>query len=74
MISGIDRELAKRHLAACGQAYCGGRQRVESQIAMVAQLQRDGHDIRQSKSLLEQFEQTLALQLETRARILDELK
>jgi hypothetical protein len=51
-----------------------GQKRVEAQVALVVRLERDGYDTAQAKSLLEQFQTTLALQIEDRNRILRELE
>lgn len=59
-------DLANRHVAE------GGR-RVKRQAALTVELERDGHDTIQAKELLEQLRITLALQIEDRDRILQEL-
>ena len=71
--STVDRELARQHLKLANRHLAEGQARVEAQIALVARLERDGHDTFQAKKLLEQFEQTLALQMQSRDRILQEL-
>ena len=73
MNSTVDRELARQHLELANKHVAEGQARIEAQIALVARLERDGHDTLQAKKLLEQFEQTLALQIETRERIIQEL-
>jgi hypothetical protein len=71
--SAVDRETALQHLELANKHVAEGQKRIDAQLALVAKLARDGHDTLQAKSLLEQFEQTLALQLETRDRIVQEL-
>ena len=72
-ISGVDLDLARQHLEQANKHVSEGQKRTDAQIALVARLERDGHDTRQTRALLEQFEQTLALQIETRAHIIQEL-
>jgi hypothetical protein len=71
--STIDRELARRHLELANKHVAEGQKRVEAQLALVVKLGRDGHDTSQAKALLRQFEETLALQIQTRDRIVQEL-
>ena len=65
--------MARQHLALANKHVAEGQKRIDTQLALVAKLARDGHDTLQAKSLLQQFEDTLALQLETRDRIVQEL-
>jgi hypothetical protein len=67
------REIAREHLELANMHVAGGRQRVRAQRHLLAKLERDGHDTHQSKRLLEQFEATLAFQVEHRDRILREV-
>jgi hypothetical protein len=71
--SSTDREPARKHLELANKHVAEGQKRIEAQLALVARLARDGHDTVQAQSLLQQFEETLALQIETRERIIDEL-
>jgi hypothetical protein len=59
-------DLAERHVSQ-------GRERVHKQAALLARLERDGHNTEQAKSLLEQLERALSLQIESRDRIQREL-
>ena len=68
-----DRATALRHLELANRHVSQGRQRVDRQAALIAQLERDGHDTKQGKMLLEEMKITLALQIEDRDRILGEL-
>jgi uncharacterized membrane protein len=71
--SALDTEKFREHLALANKHVAQGRQRVERQAALFAKLESGGHDITQAKALLEQLRHTLALQIETRDRILREL-
>jgi hypothetical protein len=73
MTSTVDQNLARQHLELANKHVADGQKRIEAQLALVARLERDGHDTVQAKSLLQQFEETLTLQLETRNRIVQEL-
>jgi hypothetical protein len=68
-----DRATALRHLELANGHVAEGVRRVERQAALIAGLERDGHDTVQAKDLLEQLKTTLALQIEHRDRILHEL-
>ena len=69
----VDQEIGRRHLELANRHVAEGQKRVDAQITLVVKLDRDGHDTRQAKKLLEQFEQILALQIEHRNRIVQEL-
>jgi hypothetical protein len=71
--SPADREIARQHLELANKHVAEGQKRIDAQLALVAKLARDGHDTVQARMLLQQFEDTLALQLETRDRIVQEL-
>jgi hypothetical protein len=73
MSSTIDQNLARQHLELANKHVADGQKRVDAQLLLIARLTRDGHDTGQANSLLQQFEQTLALQIETRERIIQEL-
>jgi hypothetical protein len=68
-----DRATALRHLELAIKHVSLGQQRVDKQAALIAQLERDGHDTKQGKMLLDEMKITLALQIEDRNRILREL-
>jgi hypothetical protein len=68
-----DRATARRHLELANRHVSQGQQRVDRQAALIAQLERDGHDTKQGKMLLKEMKITLALQIEDRDRILGEL-
>jgi hypothetical protein len=73
MTPAFDRDSVSRHLELANKHVAGGQRRVEAQLELVLRLERDGHDTLQAKRLLEQFEQILALQIENRDRIVQEL-
>lgn len=62
----VDREIARQHLELANMHVAEGRRRVDAQMALMARIARDGHDTLEARKLLEQFEQTLALQMKTR--------
>ena len=68
-----DQATALRHFELANGHVSEGCRRVERQAALIAALERDGHDTAQAKELLEQLTMTLALQIEHRDRILQEL-
>ena len=68
-----DRATALRGLERANRQVAEGCRRVERQAALTVDLERDGHDTVQAKELLEQLKTTLALQIEHRDRILQEL-
>ena len=69
----VDRDVARHHLELASKHVLEGQQPVEAQLDLVFKLERRGRDTLQAKMLLEQFERTLALQIETRDRIMREL-
>jgi hypothetical protein len=73
MISVINRAAAREHLQVAERHVAQGQLRVTAQLALLARLERQGYDTHQAKTLLYQLEETLALQLETRDRIAQEL-
>ena len=68
-----DRATALRQLELANKHVSQGQQRVDRQAALIARLERDGHDTKQGMMLLEEMKITLALQIEDRDRILREL-
>jgi hypothetical protein len=69
----VDRDGTRRHLELANKHVAEGRRRVEAQVGLVARLRRDGHDALQARILLQQFKMSLALQVEARDRIVQEL-
>ncbi|MBV9290313.1 MAG: hypothetical protein JO288_21270 [Hyphomicrobiales bacterium] len=74
MTSPIDRPFAAEHLELANRHVAEGRSRVEAQLALIAKLARQGHDTWHARTILRQFVETLALQVETRERIAEELR
>jgi len=69
----LDRAVAAEHLELANRHIAEGQRCVEAQLTLIRHLESDGHATGQAKSLLHQFEETLALQIATRDRILQEL-
>ncbi len=59
-------DLAKRHVAI-------GEKNVARQRAVVAELERDGHDASEARRLLAEFEQLQSMHIQDRDRLLKEL-
>ena len=68
-----EREIAREHLELANGHVEGGQQRVQAQRDLAARLERDGHETHRARTLLAQFEATLAFQVAHRDRILREL-
>ena len=66
MISFADRAVARQHLELAERRVAEGQQRVTTQLALVARLERHGHDTREAVNLLHQLEAILALQVQAR--------
>jgi len=69
----VDRDTATQRLELANKHVLKGQERVEAQLALVAKLERGGHNTHEAKMLLDQFEQILALQIETRDRMVQGL-
>src|SRR5262245_42955830 len=69
----MDRHMLIDHLAQAERHIAEGRAHVESERQIVEGLVRGGHDARKSQDLLELFEDTLAMHVEERDRLLSEL-
>jgi hypothetical protein len=70
----MDREMLERHLALAERHVAEGQPRVDSQRRLVAELERDGHDITEARRMLTAFEETQQLHVEDRDRIRKELE
>jgi archaellum component FlaC len=68
-----DRNIILDHLEQARRHVAEAEQRIAHQREIVAQLTRDGHDTHEAKRLLDQFEQTHALQVDDRNRLGKEL-
>jgi hypothetical protein len=67
------RAMLERHLAQAEQHVALGEQHVARQRALVAELERDGHNTQPSRDLLKQFEQMQKLHIANRDRLRAEL-
>jgi hypothetical protein len=71
----IDRQLWEEYLAQAERHVADGEQHVARQRrAIVAELERDGHDASIARELLKIFEETLARHIADRDLIRDELQ
>jgi hypothetical protein len=68
-----DRNILSQHLAEAEEYVASGQRIVARQRELVAQLERDGHDSRQARELLAEFEATLGYQIDDRNRLRAEL-
>ncbi|MBV9113427.1 MAG: hypothetical protein JOY67_11460 [Hyphomicrobiales bacterium] len=68
-----NRALLKQHLAQAESDVVLGTGHVERQRQIIAELERDGHDTEEAEQLLRTFEETLALHVEGRDRLRQEL-
>ena len=57
----MDRALEEEHLRKAKADIAEARARIERQQALVARLERDGHDTATAKSLLQTMHETLAV-------------
>lgn len=73
MTPAFDRDSVSRHLELANKHVAEGERRVAAQLELVMRLERDGHDALQARRLLHEFEQILALQIENRDLIVQEL-
>jgi hypothetical protein len=69
----MQRAMLVRHLEMARRHVAEGERHVARQRELVAELERDGHDTAQSRDLLKQFEELLALHVSDRDRIEQEL-
>jgi hypothetical protein len=72
---GVDRRPGRcpPTLELANKQVADSHRRVEAQVGLVARLARGGHDTFQARMLLGQFETSLALQVEARDCIVQEL-
>ena len=66
-------EMQAEHLALAQRHVIEGEQRVARQVALIAELERDGYDTRDAKEFCETLEETLALMHAHLQLILDEI-
>ncbi len=69
----MDRTMLRGHLAKAKEHVASGEEHVRRQRELVAELQRDGHDVTEAKKLLVRFEQLLTMHKEDRDRLEKEL-
>jgi hypothetical protein len=69
----MDREMLQRHLAQAEQHIETGRKHIARQHEIITELERDGHETTMARALLDQFEQSQAIHIADRERILREL-
>ena len=69
----IDRAILQQHLMLAERHVAEGTEHVTRQRELVARLERDGHDVFESKRLLILFEELLDLHIADRERIEREL-
>jgi len=69
----MDRALLEDHLAKAKRHVQAGEQHSARQIAIIANLERRGHDTTTAKRLLEQFQEALAVYIQGRDRLQAEL-
>jgi hypothetical protein len=67
------RAIWQEHLAQAERHVVLGEGHIAKQQAIVADLERDGHDVRAARDLLNQLEQMLELHLANRDRLRKEL-
>ena len=70
----IDREMAAKNLKLAEKHVREGQRRVDAQLALMAKLERDGHNVREAGRLLRLLEELLALHTKHRDRIAREFE
>lgn len=71
--SEMDRAIWQEHLAQAERHVAQGEGHIAKQRAIIANLERDGHDARVARDLLRQLEEMQALHIATRDRLRQEL-
>ena len=69
----IDRAMWQQHLAQAERHVTLGETHIAKQRAIVAELERDGHDARIARDLLDQLEQMQELHVADRDRLREDL-
>jgi hypothetical protein len=69
----MEPELVRKHLILAEQHVSRGEELLERQRALIRELERDGHDVRNAYKLLVQLERTQTLHIEDRDRLRDEI-
>ncbi len=70
---GMDRETLLRDFASAGQHVAQSDAHILKQEALIAELDRDGHDTSVARALLDSMRDTRALHIQHRGRLLKEL-
>jgi len=65
--------MIRRHLSEAEKHVAQGTKHVERQQELVLELERDGHDAKQAKQLLHQFQELLSLHIADRDRLVLEI-
>jgi hypothetical protein len=73
MVHPFDREAESKRLQSANKLVKDSQKRVEVLRALLTKFEREGHDIRRGEMLLRVFEETLALQVSVRDRMIEEL-
>lgn len=69
----MDRKLEQQHLQEAERHVAEGREHINKQRQIIAELERDGHDTSTARELLETLEQSQRMHEEHRAHIKAEL-
>ena len=69
----MDRQSKLRHLARARQHVAAGEQHIARQTRLVAELERDGHDVTAARRLLAQFIVIQSMHIEDCERLEREL-
>jgi hypothetical protein len=69
----MDRVMIEEHLALAERHVSRGEELIAQQKQRIAEMERDGHDSRLHRELLEQFEEVQRLHLADLARLRNEL-
>ena len=69
----MDRQTMLKHLAMVERHVAEGEIRLSRQRALIAELDRDGHDTADARAILATIRETQRLHVEDRDRILKEL-
>lgn len=64
----VDREILEQHLAQAEEHVRRGAEHLASQRAIIAELERDGHDTKVARGLLATYEEMQAMHIADRDR------
>lgn len=74
MLSAMDPQMIKRHLAQAEQHVAEGEKHLIRQRELIAKLERDGHDTKEATAFLEQLEEMQGMHVADRDRLKNELR